>query len=89
MRQARESADVYANLQDNQVLFTNLPVDLAKDAEIMSTRDKLRQFLIEKVHKDLQVKKISHIDAITAPDATPRTAFIKVTLGSKRQAFMV
>lgn len=52
-KQARDKADVYGKLQDNQVVFTNLPMDLVKDAHQLSTRDNLKAYLISKVHRDL------------------------------------
>jgi len=40
--------------------------------------------LIQNVHKDLQVKNVQFINSLGTEEVRTRTAYIKVTAGSKR-----
>ena len=55
----------------------------------MASELAVKDFLLQNVHKDLQVKRVEFIDALYTENMRERTAFIKVELGSKRQAQMV
>ena len=46
------------------------------------------KFLAKEVHKDLQVKQVQFIKTLSTTNMSERTAYIKVTLASKRQAQM-
>lgn len=82
-RANREKTDVFTNLQDNQVIMTNLPVDCQ-----LKTKKDVKEFLLAKVHRDLDVKDVQIYYAVQMSQASERLAYIVVTLGSKRQAHM-
>lgn len=82
VRENRQKADVFSNLNDNQIILTNLPVpcpSMSKEADV-------KKFLLDKVHRDLDVSDIQLINAVQLGGEEERLAYIKVTLGSKRQA---
>ena len=76
----------YRNLASNEVLITNLPTVKTRE---LKHEQAVREFLVESVHKDLQVKDVKFVNAISAQNFPLKTAYIKVALGSKRQAQMV
>jgi len=82
----RAQNDIYASLAPNEVLITNLPSVATKE---FASKESIGNFLVKNVHKDLQVKDVKFIDALTTPNMKERTAFLRVALGSKRQAQMV
>ena len=84
VRANRDKANVFAGLQDNQLVFTNLPTP----CDQLSSKENVSAFLKEKVHRDLDVKNVEYVHAVTAPGEEARFAYIKVTLGNKRQAYM-
>lgn len=86
-KQIRQATDIYAALKPNQILFTNLPADV-KEGPLGSTH-KLKKYLRQRVHKDLKVTNSRFIDAITTNSQPDRSAYLLVTVGSKRQAHMV
>ena len=49
----------------------------------------MRDFLVKNVHKDLQVKSVKFMESLGAGQLSSRTSYIKVEVGSKRQAKMV
>lgn len=55
--------------------------------ELRNSED-VTAFLHSKVHRDLDVKKVDFINSVALPGEVDRVAYIKVTLGSKRQAYM-
>ena len=73
--------DVYAKLAENEVLLTNLPTMNVKE---LDSEKNVKDFLLKNVHKDLQVKAVKFINSLGTPDVRSRTAFIKITTGSKR-----
>ena len=78
--------EIFGKLAPNELILTNLPkVEVAELASPASIRD----FLVKSVHKDLQVKDVQFIGSLTSVNLRPRTAYVKVELGSKRQAQMV
>lgn len=82
----RTMNDIYAQLAPNEVLITNLPsIQTPELASPQSVAD----FLIKNVHKDLQVKSVSYVDSISTPNLKSRTAYLRVEVGSKRQAHLV
>jgi hypothetical protein len=84
VRANRQKENVYSGLQDNQLIFTNLPVPCKQ----LSSLENIRDYLHQKVHKDLDVTRAEYFHAVVAPGETPRLAYIKVTVGNKRQAYM-
>lgn len=64
--------------------MTNLPlID-----HPLQTVTAVEKFLKEKVHRDLTINKVDFIKAVSTLGENTRIAYIIVTLGSKRQAFM-
>lgn len=55
--------------------------------ELQTTAD-VTEYLHKKVHRDLDVQKVDFINSVVMPGEADRLAYIKVTLGSKRQAYM-
>ena len=54
----RARNDAFGRLKENQVLITNLP---SVETPELATEQTVREFLIAKVHKDLQVKDIEFV----------------------------
>ncbi len=65
-------------------MFTNLPTHCPQ----LASHDSVKDYLHKKVHRDLDVQKVEYVHAVTAPGEVQRFAYIKVTLGNKRQAYM-
>lgn len=82
----RAANDIYAKLAPDQVLLTNLPQVAVKE---LDSEASVSKFLIQNVHKDLQVKNVQFINSLGTEEVRTRTAYIKVTAGSKRQAQMI
>jgi hypothetical protein len=68
--------------------MTNLPVDLRSKTPL-GTSEELKSYLVNRVHRDLNVTGVKYYHAITSPTAPDRVAYIVVDLVSKRQAHMV
>lgn len=86
-KQYRVQNDPYATLQDNQVLLTNLPTE-GGVPELQSPLS-VQKMLEDLVHKDLQVKEVKFVKSVSTPNLKEKVAFVRVTLGSTRQAKMV
>jgi hypothetical protein len=65
-----------------------LPIDLKSETPF-ATHDELKNWLVDRVHRDLNVTAVRYYPAITVPNAADRMAYIVVELVSKRQAHMV
>jgi hypothetical protein len=55
----------------------------------MSTPAKLREYLVQTVHKDLEVAEIKYVKSVTSAAQGTKYAYIVIKLGSKRQAHLV
>ena len=82
----RKNADVYGKLKENECLLTNLPLELET---WMQTPRRMREYLLEKVHKDLDVQDVKYVQSVTTSAQGTKYAYIVISLGSKRQAHMV
>ena len=76
----RAKNDVFAQLQPNQVLLTNLPEKFNNSSELKS----IPEFLYKNVHKDLDINDVEIIPTLGTKNLREKTAYIKVTLGNKR-----
>jgi len=85
-RRARSHHEVVGRLGDDEVLLTNLPCVMPKE---LQSEMSVQSFLQRNVHKDLQVKAVSFVDALHTENLKKRTAYIRVKVGSKRQAHLV
>lgn len=54
----------------------------------LATPQSLKQHLVKLVHKDLVVSDVRYLPALTTASQGDRSAYIMVTLGSKRQAHL-
>jgi hypothetical protein len=86
VREQRLNSDVFSKLQANQCLLTNLPLELES---WMSTPTKMREYLVQTVHKDLEVADIKYVKSVTTAAQGTKYAYIVISLGSKRQAHLV
>ena len=77
----RNMADAFRTLSPTEVLITNLPTVGTPE---LASEHSVKEFLINTVHKDLQVKNVKFINALEATNLPRKTAYIKVDLGSKR-----
>ena len=75
--------EMFGKLAENELVLTNLPT--VETSELQSEHS-VKEFLVNKVHKDLQVKAVKFVDSLSTPNLRTRTAYIKVKVGSKRQA---
>ena len=71
----RARNDIYAKLGEDEILITNLPTELTASLESPAA---IKDFLIKNVHKDLQVKDVEFVNALSIKDAEDKTAFIRV-----------
>ena len=85
-RVARAESDMYGSLKPNELLLTNLPIVEAKE---LISEQSVADFLVENVHKDLQVNKVKFHYSLSTENLKQRTSYIKVEVGSKRQAQLV
>jgi len=85
---ARSKAEIFGNLSPTQVLFTNLPTQI-EYMRPFGSRKSVYKYLLENVHKDLDVLDVNFVNALVDVEARKRVAYIIVNLGSKRQAQMV
>jgi hypothetical protein len=69
-------------------LLTNLSIDL-KATTPLGTQEELRSWLVDRVHRDLNITDVKYIPAITTPNSADRMAYIVIELVTKRQAHMV
>jgi len=82
----RTMHDAYAKLGPNEVLITNLPKIQTQE---LASPHSVSEFLVKNVHKDLQVKEVKFIDSLSTPNLKSRPAYLKVVVGSKRQAQLI
>ena len=71
---------MFFSLKENELILTNLP----RESKEMSSTAEVQNFLLTRVHRDLDVKKIEFINSVVCKDQQERLAYVKVTLGSKR-----
>jgi|688.fasta_scaffold203460_3 hypothetical protein len=64
--------------------MTNLP----PNDHPLQTVSAVEKFLKDKVHRELTINKVDFVKAVSTLGENTRIAYIIVTLGSKRQAFM-
>jgi len=64
--------------------MTNLPPNYHP----LQTVSAVEKFLKDKVHRELTINKVDFVKAVSTLGENTRIAYIIVTLGSKRQAFM-
>ena len=64
--------------------MTNLP----PTNHPLQTVSAVEKFLKDKVHRELTINKVDFVKAVSTLGENTRIAYIIVTLGSKRQAFM-
>jgi len=69
------------------MIFTNLPINLSNT--ILASKATIVDHLVSNVHKDIDVKSVEYLPALDLPTQPSRMAYIKVAMGSKRQAYMV
>ena len=82
----RAKNDIYAQLKDNQVLLTNLPPNFNNEYQELAD---IPAFLHKNVHRDLDILNVEVIDSLGTVGMREKTAYIKVTVGNKRQVEMV
>ena len=67
------------------MLLTNLPDNINELKEFKSVPD----YLHKNAHRDLDIKKVEFISSLGSKSLAEKTAYVKVTLGSKAQAQLV
>ena len=82
----RAQNDIYAKLGPCDLLITNLPT---LNTPEFASEDAVATFLTKNVHRDLQVKSVKFVESVRVPNLKARTAFVQVSVGSKRQAQLV
>ena len=82
-RIARAQTDIIGHLKPQEVILTNLPTVETKE---LASEQSVADFLVQNVHKDLQVRSVSFYQSLGTESLKERTAYIKVEVGSKRQA---
>lgn len=79
-----------STLNDNEILLTNVAQSASKEGGVLSSVQKVREYLKKNVHRDLIVKSANFNSAMPLPEqVADKISSIKVTLASKRQAHMV
>jgi hypothetical protein len=74
-----------SELNENELLLTNIAQSASKEGGALSTVEKVREYLKKNVHRDLIVKTANFNFAMPLPEQDlDKVSSIKVALSSKR-----